>query len=206
MASTFGSTDPLSGTHTIVVLGNLYNIWEFFLSDLWLSFKWKLSEERKRIEIYLTTFCVHITLEIAQICWFLLRRILKEDPSDLDGYQVLSVSDLEHFIHPRRWKKIISIFFHFYLYFYDLDLNVKMREVANLGFSPKITNILPVPQNYIFIRTEPGHSIALPFWILLKLLDLSKLLHGFLKYIHAWISLVSWICQNWQMDLSKIDS
>ena len=31
---------------------------------------------------------------------FLLRRILKEDPSDLDGYQVFSVSDLEHFIHP----------------------------------------------------------------------------------------------------------
>ena len=40
------------------------------------------------------------------------------------------------------------------MYFHDLDLNVKMREVANLGFSPKITNILPVPQNYIFIRTE----------------------------------------------------
>ena len=77
MASTFGSTDPLSSTHTILVLGNLYGIWKFFLSDLWLSFKWKLSEGRKRIEIYLTTYCVHITLEIAQICWFSFETYIK---------------------------------------------------------------------------------------------------------------------------------
>ena len=56
----------------------IFTIFEnFFLSDIWLSFKWKFFEGRKRIEIYFTTYCFHITLEIAQICWFSFETYIK---------------------------------------------------------------------------------------------------------------------------------
>ena len=53
---------------------------------------------------------------------------------------------------------------------------------------------------------DPSLIIALPcqslgtcsFWILLKLLDLSKLLHGFLlKLLHGFVKIDLWISINW---------
>ena len=62
--------------------------------------------------------------------------------------------------------------------------------------------VLFISLAFLFIRPKSDHCLVLsvrqsPFWILLKLLDLSKFLNGFL-YV------VTWICQNWYMDSFKL--
>ena len=87
-----------------LLVKHLHNIgaWESLRYDL--TSDYLLSENFLRDEKGSRFILLHIASishwKSLRYADFLLRRILKEDPSDLDGYQVFSVSDLEHFIHP----------------------------------------------------------------------------------------------------------
>ena len=87
----------------------------------------------------------------------------------------------------------------------DADVGTKQKTMVVKKWSEQFSrHFIPILKRFFFVTNFYRPILALPCrsvshsscWILLRLLDLSELLSWFLEF-------VTWICQNWYMDLSK---